>query len=319
MEGLPKLLSIFNFRTMKRFLIKCLVLSFIVGGLLCIFSSRYSIIPFFVSVSTDSKIYELKQRHFDTIENISMGSSMTLNNLNSEILTKHLQTDSYWNMASWGRTIGETKDMIEIMTALYHPSNIFIISYCGDFRYGSMDKCKSDVRNYLTIDNKSLNLFYMTKYQLRCRFQNEDEQYVSYISDTMTYTNLNYDPYGGCVLRVYGNDVSAERMASKSDFSFDITNQSYQDLKDMCEYLQKCGVKLYFVNSPTKNDYYTNQEDVNAHIRYCDSLVSYYGHCYINEMIMGKYREDTITFADPQHLNETGAKQLTTEICKYIQ
>lgn len=318
MEELQKHLFISNFSTMKRFLTQLAILAILVIGIQIIPISRYSIIPFSVSVSTDAKIYELKQRHLDTIENIAIGSSMTLNNLYSETLTKHLRTDSYWNMSSWGRSITETKEMIEIMVPLYHPSNVFVISYCGDFHDASMGSTKTDVQNYLTTENKLLDLFYMAKYQIRCRFEDEDQQYKQAKANTTHYASLDYDRYGGVVLNIYGENISAKRMSEHSNFSFDTTNQSYTDLINMCEYLQAQNIKLYFVNTPTKSNFYTHLEDVEKHILYCDSIVSHYGHCYINEMLAGKYSEDTITFADNIHLNQAGAIQLTKEICKHL-
>jgi len=302
---------------MKRFILKSL---FVFLPFIIIFSSacfvlskyKYKVIPFICSVSFDSKIYELKQRHFETIDNIAVGSSMTLNNLNTEVFLKYINNESFYNVSSWGQGIKFDRDVIMILVARYSPKRIIMVTSASDFHDDALDNKKS-IKTYLYTD--LLDIPFMTINKINTQFYDSDEDYMNCKNAVNDYTNLRYDDCGGIELNVYGDNISTERWNSTSPFRFDRKNDSYKSLIEICKYLKSQNVDLLFVNTPTRQHYYCNNyKDVEKHIQLCDSIVSSYGFFYSNEMSFEQYQDSL--FADCSHLNVEGAKMLTNAFCK---
>lgn len=304
---------------MKRFIIKTVLVlipflvCFLIAGVFLY--DKYKIIPFDSSISFDSKIYELKNKNFESIDNIAVGSSMTLNNLNTETLMRYLNSESYYNVSSWGQSISVDYEMIKILVDRYTPHRIIMVTVCDDFDYSDYSDldCKRSIKTYLNSD--CFNIPYMAIYKIRSKFYDSDGSYRNCRNATDDYTNLNYDYCGGIELKVYDDNISSERWNHISGFEFDKRGKCYESLMKICEYLKSRNIDLVLVNTPTRRHYYSNNyNDVQKHISICDSIVKSYGFFFSNEIDFEKYNDSL--FADCSHLNVEGAKLFTDEFCK---
>ncbi|MDO5342768.1 MAG: hypothetical protein Q4F69_10015 [Bacteroidia bacterium] len=298
---------------MKKFIIKTIFV--ILPYLLCfsfLCKYRYQIVPFESSISFDSKIYDLKNKNFKTIDNIAVGSSMTLNNLNTTTLMKYLKNETYYNVSSWGQDINVDYEMIKILTHRYSPHRIIMVTCANDFYCDNLD-CKNSVKNYLSKDY--LDIPYMMIYKINSKFYDSDEDYRNCRNATDDYTNLNYDECGGIELKVYGDNISSKRWNTTSTFNFAKDKECYESLIKICEYLKSENIDLLLINTPVRRHYYCNNyDDVEKHVLLCDSIVKSYGFFYSNEIDFEKYNDSL--FSDCSHLNVEGAKLFTDEFCK---
>jgi len=298
-----------------KFIIK--ILAFLLPVLLAIFvlSNRGEIIPFTGSISFDAKLFELRNRGNSSIDNIAIGSSMTLNNLSSDIMATFLSGESYYNISSWGQNIGEDYSLLKKMVPIYSPKRVFIVSYCGDFGNSSID-CYQDIDRYLCGGNFFSKIL-MAKYKLKRQFLDFGPEYETAKLDTCSYSCLRFDKWGGIPLNVYGVNISEKRWNQRSHFCFDAERNTYDSLKCLCEYLRSEGVELVFVFSPARQNYYAgNYGDVQKHINYIQSIVQGYNHTFLCELDYSEYPDSL--FCDYCHLNDRGSRLFTSNIVKHL-
>jgi len=154
---------------------------------------------------------------------------------------------------------------------------------------------------------------------MRRQFLNMDKKYALLQKDTLTYTNLRYDKYGGVPLDVYGDNIDSTRWNYVSDFVFEPSNPCYDALSEICKYLDDEDVTLMFINTPTRRSYYetqTNLNEVKKHINICDSIISSHHHIFLDELSFDDYPDSL--FADCSHLNRKGSIFLTERICHHL-
>ena len=287
-------------------------MTFIVSLILmgrCIY---YNIIPFEASICFDSKIYELKNKGDAYFDLISIGSSMTLNHLNSDLFVEQLSNKSYYNVSAWGQTISQDYQLLQLLVPKYKPKHIFIVSYPSDFNNREYHSI-SDVKYYLYTRSHIVELFLMLKHKLQTQFLDEDIEYEFLKTNYHYYDYLGYDEYGGITLDVTHETRSAYRWDEYSSFRFDRNNKGYQDLSNICEYLSSKNIELIFIISPARSHYYDkNLDDVQMHIAYCDSILNKHGHLFINEMNFDVYND--CLFADCSHMNKSGSELFTYNI-----
>ena len=293
---------------MRRFILK-LSLFVLPVALAIIIMANGKVIPFSSSISLDSKIYELKLRNFDRLETIAVGSSMTLNNLNSEVWVKETGDSSFYNISSWGQSITDDSQLIRVLVPIYHPSRVVIFAHCSDF-YNSGIENISLIGAYLRHKLQFSNVHF----KVLSIYSDTEQLYSDAKKDTLEYTNLNYDAFGGVALNVYGSHIEDDRWNKTTNFVFSPDNGYYSELSDLCSYLKEQDITLIMVNTPSRFHYCSDRiDDVYKHIHHCDSILTSHGQIFINEMDFQAY-PDTL-FADCSHLNRHGASILTKNVC----
>ena len=148
LAGTSNNLFIFNFKNMQIFIKKIL---FFIGGIttlsivfFTLWLNYYSTPPpnLSNSISLNAKVLFLKNNFSRAnIDILAIGSSMSLNNINSSSITKAYSDEQYLNLSSWGLTMEETFNLIKIYNKKYHPKTIIISSNYSDFK-GSSQKIK---------------------------------------------------------------------------------------------------------------------------------------------------------------------------------
>lgn len=296
---------------MKRFIGKLLFLLFPVLLVVVLMPNR-KIIPFTSSISLDSKIYELKRRDFDTISTIAVGSSMTLNNLNSDAWVRATGDSSFYNISSWGQSILEDCQIIRAIVPLYHPSRVVIFAHCTDFN-------ESEIDNIPQIEAYLRNSYHFGKFYFDALsiYSNTNQLYSDARKDTLEYTSLNYDPFGGVALNVSGSHIDENRWNSITNFVFSPDNKCYSALSELCSYLKEQNIRFVLVNTPARAHYFGDGiEDAYKHIHHCDSIISACGQIFIDELDFLEYPDSL--FADCSHLNSYGAAKLTRNVCSKL-
>ena len=107
------------------------------------------------SVSLNSKINFIKQKYANAnLDVLSFGSSMNLNNLNSEAIVENYGK-KYLNISSWGQNMEETYNLMKIFIPYYKPKFVFISSNISDFNKSNKNINYSSIRDY--VYNKNFN------------------------------------------------------------------------------------------------------------------------------------------------------------------
>ena len=268
------------------------------------------------SVSLNRKIDFIKKGAF-TPKILSVGSSMNLNNLNSEIIKNNLNISNkeYLNVSSWGTTVSE--DYFLLKTFLLHFNKVESVFYTINFNSFQ----ELEMNNRVFIDYKLLEKYlnnnsFFSGFSLKTstfyRFFS-DYRYVSFLSDSLFYTSLKYDSSGGVNLPTNNFRIIPERFRNFPKNELDKKKISYLDsIIDLC---LKKKIDLNIILSPvrTKLIEASSNQEKNDFIKKKNDL---------SNLLKSKgiffYDSNTETypdhlFADGSHLLDEGSKKLTQD------
>ncbi len=259
------------------------------------------------SISFNAKMLFLKNKKVDsTVEVLAVGSSMTLNNLNSAIITK-LVNPSYINTASWGQSISDDYELIKIFNKVYKPKSIIISSNFMDFQ-NEWCKIKFNlIHPYLT------NNYTKVGFDLRYNIKNA-KKLKEYKNNKSAYTYLKYDPFGGVNLSTKHLVIDTLLWNGQEINKIPLAPLQYANLDSIANFCKINSIRLIFVQSPFRKGYYTKLNQVqktylNNHIKKIKTII----HRHEQQFIDTSHKDwpDDL-FADYSHLNEKGSEVFTS-------
>ncbi|MBN2789753.1 MAG: hypothetical protein JXR69_06160 [Candidatus Delongbacteria bacterium] len=303
---------------MKKFIYKIIFYCFFV---ICLISSLlyYFYIkggndlpaPYFSnSISFNEKIEFLKEKDLLEIQTVVIGSSMSLNNVDSKVMSEYFGKTKYLNLASWGFKISDGKEYISNMLKYFPDLRLIIIS--ANFMDIS-DKLQNITVDYTSIDrflNNNLGIFnyfawfnlkyYKDNYQLN----NERKKRIN------TYQTLDFDENGGALLDIDKNHINKLRW-KKDVTEFDISDRELKNLESMIELLSKNNIRFVLVISPQRSSLIdsTKQLSIDRKIRKISSIVKKKNSFFINSYEKGLW--DDSLYVDYAHFNLKGARKFT--------
>lgn len=306
---------------MKKFTLKLLSFSFfllpIIGISLFMYvniigKENLPALNFSNSYSYNEKIRFLKN-HSITPKIIAVGSSMTLNNLHSEVVTKEFRNDKYLNVSSWGLRISESYRLLKRLYNLYEFNQVISVVNIVDFKKDSKKIDCNYVHNYLTNNDLKTTFSIVKNFDLNYYLKNID--YANYVRNCSNdYQYLNYDDFGMVKLRSDGFNINESRWINKHlDIEPDATEYSYLD--SISNFCTEKNLEYYVFHSPHRKGLIQElslleKEIYNSHLKKIDSIISD-KHYFVNSN--DTTWNDTL-FVDGIHFNEQGAG-LFTQYC----
>lgn len=295
-------------RLIMKVLFLAVPVSVICISMILVYSNNHYLPTITSNISLDAKIYERQKKDLDSIELLSIGSSITLNNLNSKTLKENLKV-SYYNYGAWGLQISDINHLLKLFTTECNPKYVLICSTITDFRKGS----DFNLPNILEF---RLSSFYRDYFFLRnlgfLSLAKHKEEYVSMKKDTSGYKNLNFDPYGGIPLVIPINKISKKRWDEILDFPTKQTEFQYSELSELARFLNTKSIKLIFIQAPMSERYaYNETEKIKLlhHFNRCKSIIEINCGIYYN-LYDPKIFHDSL-YVDKFHLSEQGSQIFT--------
>ncbi len=248
-------------------------------------------------------------------EILCIGSSMSLNNLDSDVITDKLKTRSYLNLSSWGLSIQDNYELLKIYTSLYpHPKVLLISSNVIDF---TTEKKKYDVKElkeYLrSADDwkyhlKHFNLkYYLTTFRY-CKKTKSSKDF---------HGSLVYDPYGAVILDAQNFKKDTSRWNSYNLVA-PKTELNYNYLDSISSFCAQNNIRLFFINAPIRSKLLdeAKMKIVTAHTLKINKLLSNNHQQFINSYQLSWH--DSL-FVDATHFNSIGASRYTKFFLDGIQ
>lgn len=298
--------------------IGCFVIIIIILMFLFTYLQREWIWEITNSISMDSKLAYGRQMDVENLDIIALGSSMTLNNLNSEKVMEGLPEDlNFFNYGAYGMQIQDTKILFENLLQTSKPQCIIIVSNVPDF-YGEQESryAGKDLKNYM--DGRLWNdVLLVARYGFPHNI-NSIKNYKLYQSLINDYSSLDYDSYGGVALQVYGENISSDRWDIV--LTQNAKELQYLALDELCKLAAGEDVRLYFVQSPCRAHYLSGEESeaiMRTHMERCKEIVEGNGQTYYSVIDSEKYED--MYFADYIHLNREGSQLFTEEFMEFFQ
>ena len=256
------------------------------------------------STCFDLKMMNVQKHHFKKIGLLSMGSSVGLYSLNSNIIVRNLNI-SYYNFSSWGLQMADTKILLSSFVKTYHPKYVLLASTFTDFTAPR----NNSYLDYLNTDNCIKNNFPEFFY-----FRNYTSIH-QIIRRKVTGYALNFDNWGGVSLSVKQKDINRDKWNEHDIFPTKYTQGNYKQLDSLCTFLKEQKIKFIFVQTPIKKSYTntaSSKQIINSHFDRCRSIVERQDGMYFNYYNTSVFTDRL--FIDQYHLQDTGSVILTKEI-----
>lgn len=243
---------------------------------------------------------------------------MTLNNLHSEAIQQYVN-GGFFNMASWGQQISDSYYLSKIYVSIYKAKKIIVLSSFPDFSSPANTTFPSEIEIKRLSQKYSKHTLYFKNFPGKTIGHYYNNQ-ISF-SDSTFYTSLIYDSFGGVHLNIPENKIAPNRWNEPFTFPTDYTEKEYQALENFCDWLTENDIQLIFVQTPYKSGYIITETDKRIalqHYETCRNIVEKNRHVYKNYTGRKEFDDETL-FADQTHLQERGAKMLTTIIVEDLK
>lgn len=288
---------------------------------------------FIASLSFDEKARFFKEIKPEQPQMIALGSSVTMNHLDSTLLTNlDNRPTKFVNFATYGLQLPEFKNLAQFSTRLLgKPDTLLVVSSPVDFTvctpseiekaqfYVSFKDLKQD--DVITYVRSNMpTSFYHAKYRTLWRML--DPKLIMQVRDLRnrrnTLESLQFDAGGSVLLNVSKDSVSANRWEGigwgETIDKLEPSNACYQSLQDFAEYAKQEGMQLVFVNSPIRKaflDRFDPQgERMAFHRKQLATILKNSGFTLLDAQQDLSTLSDEF-YADAMHLNQNGAQRLT--------
>lgn len=300
---------------MKKFILKT-IFSVLVPLILILFfwilKYGFPLPNFSNNISFNAMIHNIRHNHInDSIDVLAVGSSMTLNNVDSNTIVKYLGKN-YLNASAWGNNIEEDFNLLTTFLPFYDIKYLIISSYYGDFHGGDVDLLSEQrfkkIRFFLKTGISPLEDFLNIKYILQ-----KTREYNNFKKNIYDYTSLNYDPYGGVLLPKQNFKISQNRWNGEDIVNTSIKLRQYDFLYEISKLCAKKEIILIFVNNPIRKGFYETRDNIELNILQVHSekvfkILNEDKHIFIDTQ---NILWDDDLFVDYAHLNNEGAKKYT--------
>lgn len=259
------------------------------------------------SISLNAKVLFLKNNFSEVdIDVLSIGSSMSLNNINSEAFAD----TKYLNASSWGLNMKEIFNLLKIYNIKYNPKTLIISSNLSDFNISQQEIDYTSINEYLSSDN--FNLTDLEFWSFRQAIQ--DSRLLSvYQYDNTSYQSLKFDKFGGVNYPVANFHINDNRWRGDDLKNYAIDPMQYSYLDSISTFCYSNSIKFILVQSPFRQGYYSNLqvEDLSIiqdHIDNVENTLQATNSIFVNSLT--ENWKDSL-FVDFTHLNEEGSRVYT--------
>ncbi len=300
---------------------------YIISSIFCIMFLLVSIIilnekgrplRFSNSICYDAKLNYIhkNQELLAKAKTIVIGSSMGLNNIDSDLLDKTIFHDVI-NLSSWGLQIGEVYQLLKLINL----SNIKYIIYPTQYIDFTSKKEKTinkiEVKKFL-YHKFSLYPYFYTLSSFSRNLRNNINYSKLYLNKN-NYTYLCFDKSGDVNYNFDNSSYIDKKLWSKP-YLEQLNLQTFQTLIQLNNYIKSIGAKLIVVITPLRAEILKNTKTKDNYDIYCKklkSLSSTNHYLYINTNSILNLKD--IYFIDKSHLNNKGAEIISKTINTYMK
>jgi hypothetical protein len=276
------------------------------------FTVLASIAPRFSgNASFDQKLLFIKQQDFgDTPLSIVAGSSMALNNLDTDELEKS-DGIRYLNASSWSLSVAQTAKFTSLLESRFNVKELTLVVQSFELEDGKPTKLPitdEDFRSYLS-DNIWFTLArhadvvdaFFTKYEWDAKYGNPH-----------VYQYLGFTKTGSVPLHIWKDDIDPDRWNPKQVFSASC-QQCMMALTTMCTSVLQHKIPFFVILPPLTQYIRSVRSDIRE--LYEDrrqKLTATVLDCGGRLFDASRYADfDDTCFADFAHLNAEGARRMT--------
>lgn len=239
---------------------------------------------------------------------LAIGSSMTLNNLNSGVVVDHFKDSSYLNTGAWGARISQTNAIASLLIDELKPRTVILVSNMDDWIKGEDYVVDTALfRRYLTRWSPIEGYLQTMKPSFYLR---EMERNKERAKDPGHFDHLLLDDWGGAPLNVPADRITEDRNRRAIPTRDNVNEEQYKALEDLSAMIAAKGCRLIFIQSPYRDGLQTPElrSIVAAHETRIRPIIEAHGHTYISTTDRSWPDE---MYLDPSHFRAEAAEEFT--------
>lgn len=298
--------------------------AFVVGSVVLVISwlnaaDRLAAPPITASLSFDEKLRFLRQNKPGRCDILCVGSSMAVNNVDSETLIAGLDAHQrYLNVASFGMKIGNTRTLARHLVPRLTPGIVVLVcspvdffadrQLAGRFNWSAIDAYVDGEWLGLSVA-KHFDLQYFLKYAPELpQLRHARTQYAS----------VCFDAGGAVPLQIEFPNVDKERWNDKVNPRMFDSDQRLE-LGSLARELRERNIKFLVVQSPLRSSSIDRADEpaVEEHWATIARILSENGAEFLN--LHQSLLLDDSNFADYSHLNVKGARAFTRVLLHHLR
>jgi hypothetical protein len=271
------------------------------------------------SLSFDAKILEVKKIKLKHVDIMSIGSSVTLNNLDGRVIEDSLQRP-YYNFGAWGLQVGDLNHLIKSYTTTYKPKYVLYPSNFADFEDSLNVTLPKDLYAGICLTP----IYYLKNYTNYKDIIERKDQLDFYRKAYDNFIDLHFDNTGGILLNVSKKNADSIRVKFiynlLNKFPDKYTPSAYKGLDSIALFLQQHKIKFVFIQYPFAGYFIKTKQKqifIQSHFNTCKKIVESRGGIYLNMEQACQYPDSL--FADPLHFNSKGASFITKKIVSKLK
>lgn len=272
------------------------------------------------SFSYNEKALFLRNKQADIL---TIGSSVSLNDIHSLSITNYSKSNSYLNLSSWGLSVRDIFELLKTYSSIHKPNKLIIASSVFDFTNNDKVIDYKDLRVYLTSSGynslffKYFNLFYSLS-EMSQKKEGKDESFHN------TRTTLINDSFGAVLIRkdamtIHRLEENLAKDVGLMDIFVDnkvskLYEYNFNYLDSISIYCRVNKIQLYFFQSAIRGKLYEGLKQnvinkLNTHIDRERMILLRNNHHFVD--CTDRVWNDSL-FVDSYHLNAIGAPIFTT-------
>ncbi len=249
---------------------------------------------------------------------IAIGSSMSLNNLDSKIITKECNTTSYLNLSSWGMSMSDIYFTLRAYASLHQPITLIISSNIGDFTVVNKALDESLLSSFLNASSATYSFYYLHHFNLK--YFTENFAYLKKVKqDSTSYEYLRYDDFGAVLFKSGYLKISPSRW--NAPIGQDPAQSQYEYLAKIASFCKENQIELLFFQSPVRAGMFSDSKNpvdkmkIVKHVNRVEAILKSNGFPLADAS--ATEWSDSL-FADNLHFFDFGAKQYTSFCFKKV-
>ena len=278
---------------------------------------RLVALPLSGNVCFDEKVAFLRHRQSKECDVLVIGSSMALNNIDSQALLRHFPAGTRLiNAGAWNMKVGQTRALLDCLLKVYRPRTVIYICGTMDFYATPFPAQFFDSGEVVQFINGSFWIPVFLRHFDFEYYMHWSSKVVQSRTSRTDYLSLMFDPWGSIPLDISVPKVDWRRWNLKVDPK-EMDPAQYDELGLIADSVQSRGMDLVCIQPPMKGGSVPPEASagVDEHWRRMEAVLAKRGFHLWN---LSDIHLSDEYFADYSHLNFKGAPIFSEKVSREL-
>lgn len=264
---------------------------------------------FTANIAVNEKLAFIRNNVPEKLDVLAVGSSMTLNNLNSEAVMQHFGNIAYLNAGAWGTGASEVHLLGTLLAKKYRPKTVLVATNMMDFRRQENVLAEDSSCIATFVNGRAIWLSYLSHWNAPYYLRNSESNKLR-LTDQANYEYLGFDAHGGATLIFPPERIDQNRFNAGPPKAEEMDEERYADFAQFAKDLRAMDIDLVVLECAYRDGMRTAEIDQRhaAHVERLRTMLQLHGHTIIDA---NQRRWDDALYVDSSHLSAEGSKEFT--------